>query len=73
MSGHASRWRVSIDAHPVHLSWIIPAQQSEVAARDAHEARIDAVREAHRAAGVPPSRPHLHTSLMFTRAVEAPR
>jgi hypothetical protein len=68
-----SPWRVSIEDHLVRPHWRIPAQQHDVFAGDAYQARIDAVREAHRAAGVPTRWLHVYDSLVFTRAVEVPR
>jgi hypothetical protein len=78
MSGRApSLWRVSIEAHPLPARFFIPAQRLDVVAFTAEGARREAVREAHRAAGVRPSWRCLVHSLSFAVAVcvgrEAPR
>jgi hypothetical protein len=66
----SSRWLVSIDPHDVVRRFAVPAQTIEVVAPDGHAARVEAIRVAHRAAGVPADLPYAeHRSLQHARAV----
>jgi len=63
-------WRVQIAAHDVPPRWRIPAQTVRLPADSADDARLFAVRTAHRAAGVPPWRPCVRESMRHATASE---
>lgn len=60
-------WRVDILEHQV-ARWRIPAQSIEVHAVDEVQARIEATRRAHVAAGCPPWKPLLRMTYLRTAA-----
>jgi hypothetical protein len=64
-----SPWRVEIEAHKLAERWSIEAQVFEpIYAINEIQARIQASRELHRRAGVPPWRPLLRRTYVRTTA-----
>lgn len=64
----APGWRVAVEAHDV-ARWRIEAQTVQVRAINETQARITAVREVHRGAGVPPWKPFARCTYLRTRVV----
>jgi len=66
----APGWRVEVAPHTV-ARWSIEAAVIEVRAYSARDARAEAVREAHRRAGVPGWKPWMRATYLRTRVLGA--
>ena len=66
-------WRVSVAEHDVPPRWHIPASTATLGAATAHAACVQAIRRAHRDAGVPPLLSMIALSLDHVRAEPARR
>jgi hypothetical protein len=60
-------WRVVVDAHTV-ARYEVEALDIKLGGPDASYARLSAIREAHRRAGMPPWKPYVRESWQHSRA-----
>lgn len=65
-----SRYRITVEAHPLTPRWALPARQVDVEAATAYHARKDVARALLADLGAPSSWDFLHGALQHVRATE---